>query len=132
MSSASYLQRPRAALIAAAVIFIGSTWLARLDATPLAFVIALLAAIGAGYTLVFGPMVARQDLRHDLPNTDILKTYPLPGWQIVLGEILAPIAVVTVLIWLQLFTAVLNFHPPPAKSRHFRSPCARRPESASA
>ena len=119
LASASYLQRPRAALIAAAVIFIGSTWLARLDATPLAFVITMLAAIGAGYTLVFGPMVARQDLRHDLPNADILKTYPLPGWQIVLGEILAPISVVTVLIWLQLLTAVLNFHPPPGEVATF-------------
>jgi hypothetical protein len=115
LASASYLQRPRAALIAAAVIFLGSTWLARLDLAPLAFVITVLAAIGAGYTLVFGPMVARQDLRHDLPNADILKTYPLPGWQIVLGEILAPIAIVTVLIWLQVFTAVLNFHPPPGE-----------------
>ncbi len=112
LASASYLQRPRAALVAAAVISIGSASLARLDLAPLALVITMLAAIGAGYTLVFGPMVARQDLRHDLPNTDILKTYPLPGWQIVLGEVLAPIAVVTVLIWLQVLTAVLNFHPP--------------------
>ena len=61
-------------------------------------------------------MVARQDLRHDLPNADILKTYPLPGWQIVLGEMLAPIAVVTVLdLAARCLTAVLNFDLPPGE-----------------
>lgn len=113
LASASYLQRPRVALIVAVVIVIGSGWLARLQIPPLPLMIALLATIGAGTTLAFGPMLARQDLRHDLPNADILKTYPLPGWQIVLGEVLAPIALVTVLVWLQLLTAALNFAPPP-------------------
>jgi hypothetical protein len=114
LASASYLQRPRAALIAAAAIVIGSGWLARLEIPPLQLVVAMLGLIGAAYTLAFGPMVARQDLRNDLPNTDILKTYPLPGWQIVLGEVLAPITIVTVLVWLQLLTAALNFRPPDA------------------
>jgi ABC-2 type transport system permease protein len=108
LASASYLQRPRAALIAATAIVIGSFVLARLNVAPFAFVVTMLAVVGAAYTLVFGPMVARQDLRHDLPNADILKTYPLQGWQIVLGEILAPITIVTVLLWLQLLTAALN------------------------
>ena len=112
LASASYLQRPRAALIAAALIVVGSGWLARLEIPPLQLVFAMIGLIGAGYTLAFGPMIARQDLRHDLPNTDILKTYPLPGWQIVLGEVLAPIVIVTVLVWLQLLVTALNFRPP--------------------
>jgi ABC-2 type transport system permease protein len=112
LASASYMQRPRVALVVAVVIVVGSGWLARLEVPPLQLVIATLGAIGAGYTLAFGPMLARQDLRHDLPNTDILKTYPLPGWQVVLGEVLAPIAIVTVLVWLQLLVAALNFRPP--------------------
>lgn len=112
LASASYLQRPRAALIAAALIVVGSGWLARLDVPPLPMVLSMFGLVGAGYTLAFGPMLARQDLRHDLPNTDILKTYPLPGWQVVLGEILAPIAIITVLVWLQLLVAALNLRPP--------------------
>jgi hypothetical protein len=58
-------------------------------------------------------MFARQDLRRDLPNTDILKTYPLHGWQIVLGEVLAPVAIVTVLIWLLILTGALTLQAPP-------------------
>ena len=107
MSSAEYL-RPRTALIAAAIIVIGSSWAASAGLEVSRTVVALFAMASAGYTLVFGPMVARQDLRRDLPNADILKTYPLRGWQIVLGEWLTPVAIVTVLLWLLVLTAALN------------------------
>jgi ABC-2 type transport system permease protein len=112
LASASYLQRPRIAVIAAAVIVIGSLWLRTLGIPPLPVVVGVMSLMCAAYTLVFGPMIARQDLRHDLPNADILKTYPLPGWQIVLGEVLAPIVVITALVWLQLLAAALNFQMP--------------------
>jgi hypothetical protein len=55
----------------------------------------------------FGPLVARHDLRNDLPNADLLRSYPLPGWQLLLGELLAPIALLTGLIWLAVLTAAL-------------------------
>lgn len=104
-----YLQ-PRTALIAAAVIVVGCNWLARHPAYDfLRSTVALFAMTGAAYLLVLGPQFARQDLRSDLLNTDILKTYPLRGWQIVLGEILTPAAIVTVLLWLLLLTAALTF-----------------------
>ena len=61
-------------------------------------------AIG-GYIFLVGPQVARQDLRSDLSQADILKAYPLRGWQIVLGEILTPVAILTGLIWLTLLAA---------------------------
>jgi hypothetical protein len=61
------------------------------------------------YIVLFGPLVARQDLRNDLPNVDILRSYPLPGWQLLLGELLAPIALLTGLIWLAVLTAALAF-----------------------
>jgi hypothetical protein len=112
LASASYL-RPRVALIAAGVIVVGCNWIARADLEVLRNVIGGFALTGAGYTLVFGPMFARQDLRRDLPNTDILKTYPLHGWQIVLGEVLAPVAIVTVLIWLLILTGALTLQAPP-------------------
>ena len=54
------------------------------------------------FTLLLGPQIARNDLRSDLLNADILKTYPLRGWQIVLGEMLTPIAILTSSLWLEL------------------------------
>ena len=68
-----------------------------------------------GYLLLVGPQFARQDIRQDLGNADILKTYPLPGWQIVLGELLTPVAILTGFIWLLLLAAGVMFHPDPAK-----------------
>jgi ABC-2 type transport system permease protein len=112
LASASYLT-PRTALIVAAVIAVGSNWMTRLDLDVLRTTIGTIALVGAGYTMVFGPLIARQDLRLDLPNTDILKTYPLRGWQVVLGEVLAPVAIVTVLLWLLLLAAAFTLPPPP-------------------
>jgi hypothetical protein len=59
------------------------------------------------YLLVIGPQFARQDIRSDMANADILKTYPLPGWRVVLGEMLAPIAILTGLLWLALLVFLL-------------------------
>ncbi len=56
------------------------------------------AAALAGFFALLGPIVFREDLRTDWRNLDILKTYPIPGWGIVLGEVLAP---ATVLMFLE-------------------------------
>ena len=56
-------------------------------------------AILLGYSLFLGPVLLRQDLRQDLANADILKMYPLRGWQVVLGELLAPAAILTGAQW---------------------------------
>ena len=55
--------------------------------------------------------LARQDLRSDLPNSDILKTYPLAGWQVLLGETLTPVVILTGLVWLALLAAALALGP---------------------
>jgi ABC-2 type transport system permease protein len=55
--------------------------------------IGLGAAIIAAWLALFGPHLARMDFRQDLPNADIIKAWPLRGWQVVLGETLAPAAV---------------------------------------
>ena len=77
------------------------------------------ALIVAGYTLFVGPQLARQDIRSDLTNADLLKTYPLPGWQIVLGEMLAPTAILTGILWLTLLAAAVAFVPGPRAFRTF-------------
>ena len=62
--------------------------------------IVMLCAVLSGYTLLAGPQIARQDLRTDLPSMDILKTYPIPGWRLALGELLAPTLVLSGVLWL--------------------------------
>lgn len=107
LASAEYL-RPRTALIAAALIVFGCTWFADsplfMDMRPALSIVTLTLA---AYTLLLGPQLARQDFRSDLQNTDILKTYPLRGWQIMLGELLTPTAILTVLLWLMLLAGAL-------------------------
>jgi hypothetical protein len=73
---------------------------ARAGETDLAPIVVAAATCVVFYTLVLGPQLARQDLRSDLPNADLLKTYPLAGWQIALGELLAPTAILTAVLWL--------------------------------
>jgi hypothetical protein len=62
-------------------------------------IIVLMCAIAAGYTLLLGPQIARQDLRTDLPNADILKTFPIESWRLALGEMLAPAAMLSLVLW---------------------------------
>jgi len=58
--------------------------------------------------LLLGPQIVRQDFRQDLAVADILKMYPIQGWQVALGELLAPTAILTaVQFCLLLLTVVL-------------------------
>jgi hypothetical protein len=63
------------------------------------------------WTLLLGPQLVRQDFRHDLPQMDMLKVFPLPGWQMALGEILAPVVILTALQWLLIIVAVACLGP---------------------
>jgi len=55
-----------------------------------------------------GPILLRADFRSDLPNAEMLMLYPLPGWQVVLGEVLAPVTIITVVQWLLIAVAVIT------------------------
>ncbi|HTX21485.1 MAG TPA: putative ABC exporter domain-containing protein [Candidatus Aquilonibacter sp.] len=72
------------------------------QAQSLSLVAAMIIAIVLAYSLLLGPQLLRLDFRRDLPQADILKTFPLRGWQIALGEILAPVAVLAGFQWLLL------------------------------
>ena len=106
--STSALFRPRVAMSALLIIVVGSTWLVQQPALVQArlFVAAMFGLLLAA-TVILGPQIARQDLRADLSNADILKTYPLRGWQIVLGELLTPLAILSALIWMCLLAEFL-------------------------
>jgi ABC-2 type transport system permease protein len=110
--STSAFFRPRSALIIAGLIIAGWTWLTAQPAHggKLA-IVAGIALLTAGYTIFLGPQLARQDLRSDLSHADILKSYPLHGWQVLLGELLTPTAILSTLLWLALLTVALSFHP---------------------
>jgi hypothetical protein len=72
-------------------------------------IVVTLCFIVAGYTLLVGPQIARQDLRADLPNMDILKTYPVEGWRLALGELLAPTAILTAVLWACIIVCAFAF-----------------------
>jgi len=61
--------------------------------------------------LVMGPQMMVMDLRQDLAVVDVLKTLPLPGRKVVLGEVLAPLTILTVAQWLLIALAVVLFNP---------------------
>ncbi len=96
-----------AVIITAACLWIGAhpTWRGLLPG------IAAAAGIFAAYTLIVGPQFARQDIRSDLGHADIIKTYPLAGWQVILGELLTPTAILTGVLWLAILTGSLAVHP---------------------
>jgi len=108
LSTAEFLH-PRRILIGAAIIAVGCTWLAGSGYETIRRIASISTIILAIYITLFGSMVARMDLRRDLENADILKTYPLQGWQIVLGQILTPVYVVSALLWLVLLAWSLIF-----------------------
>jgi ABC-2 type transport system permease protein len=50
--------------------------------------------------LLMGPQFLQSDLRQDLASLAVLKTWPIRGAELVLGEVLAPVAVMTGMAWL--------------------------------
>ncbi len=118
MAAPRWLNR-KVFLIAAALIGFGLTWLQHrpdFDGPKIAGAVAFIALALLAYLLVFGPQLARNDLRGDIINADMLKAYPLPGWRIMLGSLLAPTVILTGIAWLLLLTAGLGLVPPPGKT----------------
>ncbi len=69
--------------------------------------LAILAVTLGVMSLLYGPAILRHDFRQDLRVADILKLYPMPGWQVVLGEVLAPVAILAGAQWVLLILAFL-------------------------
>ena len=69
--------------------------------------IAVVLTIVAGMTVILGPMVLRTDLRQDLPNLAILRTWPVRGATLVRGQVLAPAIVLSAIVWTALVGVVL-------------------------
>ena len=115
-------------MLALAAITIGVTmWLSRQpELVPLLSALSVGGVVILILAVLLGPQIARQDLRTDLANSDILKTYPLRGWQIVLGEMLTPVAILSAVCWLALLTIYLSL----PDSSFERIPLALRGQAA--
>jgi hypothetical protein len=105
--STSSVFRPWVAMTLVAIVLAGSQWLLRPDMEGVRFVVLTLTGVLLAATLLLGPLMARQDLRSDLKNADIIKTYPLRGWQVLLGELLTPLAILTAFVWIFLLALFL-------------------------
>ncbi len=110
----------RAFAAGAALVIAGGLWLrTQPSLQPVQALVGSAAVMFVAYALIVGPQFARQDLRSDLAHADLLKTYPLPGWRIVLGELLAPMAILTGVVWLALLAGALAFPAPRASLAWF-------------
>ena len=97
-------------IIAIVMVIFGFVLAGQAQNHGISMVAAFCVAFALGYSLLLGPQLLRLDFRNDLPLADILKTFPMRGWQIALGEILAPVAVLAAFQWLLLlFGAGLIF-----------------------
>jgi hypothetical protein len=96
-------------ILGAAVIFACAALRNATGSSDLLPLIAMISGMLLVWTLLLGPQLLRQDLRKDLALADMLKLYPLRGWQIVLGELLAPAVILSVIQWLLLILMVMLF-----------------------
>lgn len=65
-------------------------WVPKVSGSDLTFAVAVLVGTGALLIAPIGPLVLRADLRQDVKQLDILRAFPLRGWQVVLAELLGP------------------------------------------
>jgi ABC-2 type transport system permease protein len=101
--------RLRTWLIACAVVVVLTSWLAASPERQPFLVMCLSLATGLGIALVFmGPMFMRREIQQTLPNLDVTKAYPLTGWRLVVGQLLTPVTLLTLVEWLLLLTIVFS------------------------
>jgi hypothetical protein len=99
---------PRNWLLISAGVLSVMLWLAANPAYRTVLVVVQAAALPVSFwVLIAGPMVMRREVRLMMQRLDVVKTYPLRGWQVVLGEILAPVVLITAVEWLLLAVAAV-------------------------
>ncbi len=104
--------RLRTWLIASALVVAGSLWIGADPARrPLLQILGSLGGMLCLWLLVAGPMFLQRSLRGTLEYLDVLKGSPLRGWQIALGELLTPVAMMAFGQWLGLLLLVMAFAP---------------------
>ncbi len=87
-------------------------------------VVGLMCVMLLGWALLLGPQIVRQDFRRDLAVADLLKIYPMHGWQVALGELLAPAVILTVVQWVLIVLATTLLNGSTMLPVHWRMPTA--------
>ena len=82
-------------------------------------VVGIILGMALLWSIMLGPMILRYDFRADLKSMDVLKLYPLPGWRVVLGELLTPAIILTIVQWLLLLVGVIAVNLPKVKEFGF-------------
>lgn len=102
------LFRLRTWLIACAAMFTLISWLgADRGRSEYLMLIVVFSSMFSTALLVGGPMFMRREVQQTLTQLDITKAYPLAGWQIVLGQLLSPIVLLTFIEWFLLLCFIL-------------------------
>ena len=70
-------------------------------------VLAFVAGWVGVFTILMGPQIARNDLRRDLTQLEVIKTWPIRGAALIRGEIAAPAAVLTAITWICVLVATV-------------------------
>jgi hypothetical protein len=70
-----------------------------------AAMLSIIAGAVSAITIILGPQIIRLDLRDDLGNLDLLKTWPIRAAAVIRGEMLFPGAVLTAIAWMALAAA---------------------------
>lgn len=100
------LYRLRTWLIACVVVTALCQWLVADPARKGAVAAVGISVLGMGaWLLLLGPMIVQNGLRRTFERLDVLKATPLRGWQIALGELSTPAAVMCFAFWLLLLLA---------------------------
>ncbi len=86
--------------VALPALILGVSFGGKGNAPNAAMLIGIVSAMFLLMSFLMGPQLVRQDFRQDLPMADLLKTYPLRGWEVALGELLGPAAILTGVQWL--------------------------------
>jgi len=112
IAASSLFSTPFLIILSAAVIggvvviklFFSHTEVSRITVT--------LSTFFAPMLLLMGPHALRLDVRQDLPLIEVMKTYPIPGRHFILGEVLAPTVILTLIEYFFILLAILFFQPP--------------------
>lgn len=107
--AAGPLYYPRYWLLTGVFLLAGLYWFGNEPAYRLATggVLGVCVALSL-YGILFGPVLARRGLASMLERLDLVKSYPLRGWQVVLGELLCPVTMLCVFEWVVLALAALS------------------------
>jgi len=94
---------PRYWFLAGGLLATGIIWFGRdpVYRSIVGGVVAICSALCV-YGLLFGPVLARRGLALMLERMDLVKSYPLRGWQVLLGELLCPVTILCVFEWVML------------------------------